>query len=497
MRNALILLLMLAAAAVPGSMIPQRSADPNGVRVFFDRDPQLAAIYDSLQLFDVYTSVWFSAIYILLFVSLVGCVLPRTKIHLTALRAPNVKTPANLSRMTVYRELPADEVGVGGNPADASGALDTAEAMLRANRYRLTRFEDSISAEKGYAKETGNLVFHFSLIAVLLAVGVGGGLSFSGQRVLVQGDTFVNNLASYDSFAPGPLFDENAMQPFRVRLDNFEVTYDFENPANLGAPLDFKASVTTELADGTTSEGEIRVNHPLEVPGANLYLTGNGFAPVITVRDGEGNVAYSGSVISLPQDGNYTSLMVVKVPDALPEQIGMIGFFYPTADKLASGAYTSIYPDPIDPLMTLNVYTGDLGLDSGVPRNVYALDTEDLTLVAGRNGPEPALELRPGQTAQLPDGLGSVTFDGVRRFVSLDIAYNPGGLWILLSALLAMFSVAVSLSVRRRRVWVRVSQAAHGAKIEFAGLARSEDPALEGVVDDLIADFKERRKEAN
>ena len=97
----------------------------------------------------------------------------------------------------------------------------------------------------------------------------------------------------------------------------------------------------------------------------------------------------------------------------------------------------------------------------------------------------------------MPDGLGSVTFDGVRRFVSLDIAYNPGGLWILLSALLAMFSVAVSLSVRRRRVWVRVTQAANGAKIEFAGLARSEDPALEGVVDDLIADFKERRKEAN
>lgn len=484
MRNALILLLMLAAAAVPGSMIPQRSADPNGVRVFFDRDPQLAAIYDSLQLFDVYTSVWFSAIYILLFVSLIGCVIPRTKIHLAALRAPNVKTPANLSRMTVYRELP---------PAgDASGALDTAETMLRAQRYRVTRFADSVSAEKGYAKETGNLVFHFALIAVLAAVGLGGGLSFSGQRVLVQGDTFVNNLASYDSFAPGPLFDENTMQPFRVTLDNFEVTYDFENPANLGAPLDFKASVTTELADGTTSQGEIRVNHPLEVPGANLYLTGNGFAPVITVRDGEGNIAFSGSVVSLPQDGNYTSLMVVKVPDALPQQIGMIGFFYPTVDELESGAYTSIYPDPIDPLVTFNVYTGDLGLDAGVPRNVYALDTEDLTMVAGRNGPEPALELRPGETAQLPDGLGSVTFDGVRRFVSLDIAYNPGGLWILLSALLAMFAVSVSLSVRRRRVWVRVAD----EKIEFAGLARSEDPALEGVVDDLIAEFDERRKEA-
>ena len=87
MRNALILLLLLAVAAVPGSVYPQRSADPNGVKVFYDNEPELAAVLDQLQLFDVYTSVWFSAIYILLFVSLAGCVLPRTKIHFEALRA--------------------------------------------------------------------------------------------------------------------------------------------------------------------------------------------------------------------------------------------------------------------------------------------------------------------------------------------------------------------------------------------------------------------------
>jgi cytochrome c biogenesis protein len=59
----------------------------------------------------------------------------------------------------------------------------------------------------------------------------------------------------------------------------------------------------------------------------------------------------------------------------LPEQVGIIAFFYPTAEQLESGAYTSIYPDPFIPLMTMNVYTGDLGLDDGIPRNVYALDT--------------------------------------------------------------------------------------------------------------------------
>ncbi|MEL0260584.1 MAG: cytochrome c biogenesis protein ResB, partial [Aquiluna sp.] len=104
------------------------------------------------------------------------------------------------------------------------------------------------------------------------------------------------------------------------------------------------ASATLDDGSGATSQ-EFRVNHPLAAPGANVYLTGNGFAPVITVTDGTGAVAFSGPVVYLPQDSNMTSLGVIKVPDALPEQIGMISFFYPTVAELDTGAYTSIYPD--------------------------------------------------------------------------------------------------------------------------------------------------------
>ncbi len=225
MRTALFLLLLLAIAAVPGSVYPQRSADPNGVRIFFDNNPDIAEIMDDFQLFDVYTSVWFSAIYILLFVSLVGCVVPRTKVHFEALKAQPVQTPQNLKRMPVHIELP-----------DQPGYLESAFEVLKSERYKVAMHQQSVSAEKGYIKETGNLIFHFSLIGVLIAVGVGGGLSFSGQRVLVVGDSFVNNLASYDSFSPGPFFDESQLSPFSVRLDDFQVLYDLQNPNNLTDP---------------------------------------------------------------------------------------------------------------------------------------------------------------------------------------------------------------------------------------------------------------------
>ncbi|MFM1767401.1 MAG: hypothetical protein RIR81_782 [Actinomycetota bacterium] len=466
MRTALFLLLLLAIAAVPGSIYPQRSADPNGVRIFFDNNPGVAEVMDDFQLFDVYTSVWFSSIYILLFVSLVGCVVPRTKVHFEALRAKPVQTPQNLKRMPIHHEI-----------TDQPGYLEAALAVLKSKRYKVELQGNSVSAEKGYSRETGNLVFHFSLIGVLIAVGVGGGLSFSGQRVLVVGDSFVNNLASYDSFSPGPFFDETQLEPFSVKLDDFQVVYDLQNPNNLGQPIDFIASVTS---DGKQSE--VRVNYPLEAPGASIYLTGNGFAPVITVFDGEGNIAFSGPSVFLPQDANMTSLGVIKVPDALPEQVGIIAFFYPTAEQLESGAYTSIYPDPIDPLLSMNVYSGDLGLDEGIPKNVFALDTENLEVVASRQGPNDPIQLRIGETVELPNDLGKVRFDGLLRFASLDVAYNPGGVWVLFFAMLSLFSMGLSLLTPRRRIWVRRNS---DGTIELAALARSDDPRLEEVLNDI------------
>ena len=478
MRTALILLLLLAAASVPGSIYPQRSADPNGVALYFREDQQLAEVLDFFQLFDVYTSIWFSAIYILLFTSLVGCVLPRTKVHYEALRAEPVQTPTNLARMPVYEK---DISPQGIDPVEAG------KKVLEKQRYRVIQRGDSVSAEKGYIRETANLVYHFSLVGVLIAVGIGGGLSFSGQRVLAEGDTFVNNLAGFDSLSPGTFFDPEALTPISVTLDKFEVDYDFLNQTNIGTPLDFRATVTVRTPTDPIGETSlVRVNEPLDATGASVYLTGHGYAPEITIRDANGDISYSGPSIFLPQDGNMTSIGIIKVPDNLPEQIGVVAFFYPSAIQLSSGAYTSIFPGLIDPLMSMNVYTGDLGLDSGIPLNVYALDTDRLTQVAGRGAPNPGVELRLGETADLPNGLGTVRFDGIRRFASLDIAYNPGQIWVLFFAMLSLAGITVSLTTPRRRVWVRQV----GDSFEVAGLSKRDDPRLEETVRELTKEIK-------
>ena len=480
MRTALLLLLLLAIAAVPGSIVPQRSSDPNGVTQYFVNNPKSAPVLDGFQMFDVYTSAWFSSIYLLLFISLIGCVIPRTKHHIEALRSDPPKTPANLGRLPSH--IARDVTGV-----SAEAAIAAAHTVVKGLRYRVRRYDRgttlTISAERGYARETGNLIFHFALVGVLLTVGFGGGFGFAGQRVVVEGQGFTNSLLAYDSFNPGRFFNPSTLPPYSVTLDSFKVVYEQRNPNAIGQPLDYNASVTTQLRGGTPEKQNIKVNEPLRIADTDVYLLGNGYAPTITVRDPTGGVIFTDSTPFLPQDRNLTSVGVIKLPDGLSQQLGMIGFFYPTVSTGASGASFSMYPDLIDPMVTFNIYAGNLGLDAGVSRSVYALDTKGLTQLAGGKTGVKSIELKPGESAYLPNGLGTVTFDGVKRFASLDIHRDPTQGWVLVFALAALAGLLISLFIPRRRLWVAATTLPSGAvHIETAGLARGDDPALDTAV---------------
>ena len=484
MRTALLLLLLLAFAAVPGSLVPQRSSDPNGVANFRQQHPELFTVLDSLQVFDTYTSVWFSAIYLLLFLSLIGCVLPRTAHHLKALLAKPPRTPVRLGRMAGYTER-----GVPGERSVAE-VVEAARGILRSGRYRVQVYDvpggSSVSAERGYLRETGNLVFHVALLGILVAVGFGGGFGYTAQRVVTVGQTFVNTGVNYDSFNPGRFVDESALPAYSLTLDDLDVEYETENRNAIGQPLDFTAHVTARVPGEQAHDTTIKVNEPLSIAGTNVYLLGNGYAPTITVRNPDGKVVFQESVPFLPQDANLTSTGIVKVADGMPVQLGMIGFFYPTKHELASGALASSNPDLLDPELTLRVYSGNLGIDEGVPVSVYALDPSGMTPVAAPGADVESLALVPGQTVQLPGGLGSITLDGVKRYASFDVHHDPTQLWVALFAGLVLLGLLASLFVPRRRLWVKVVEGRDGSlRVEYAGLARGDDPGLDAAVEQL------------
>jgi len=486
MRVALLLLLALAVAAVPGSIFPQQPQDPVAVAEYVRDNPTLAAWLERLGFFDVYASPWFAAVYLLLFTSLVGCILPRMRKHARALRTPPPRTPRRLERFPAHSREETE--------LDVATVLDRAERHLRGSgpwpSYRVTRLDDdgvaaSVSAERGYLRETGNLLFHTALVGVLVCLVVGDFTHYRGQAVVVEGRGFANSRLAYDSFEAGRGFRPESLVPFRITLDRFESTFD---PATLLA-RDFTAEVTVDEPGRDERAGTIKVNHPLSVGGAKIYLMGNGYAPQIEVHDAAGELAFSGPVPFLPQDTVYSSQGVVKVPDVTSgPQIGLVGYLLPTAVEEPAGFWRSVHPLPLDPALVLSVWTGDLGLDAGLPQNVYELDEEGMTQVTEQTaaGERPrTVVVRPGQTVDLPEGLGTVTLgEELPRFVALDLRHDPTLTVILVFALAAILGLGLSLFTPRRRVWVRARHTSEGTTVvEVAALARGDDPGLEAEVD--------------
>ncbi|MFC4783114.1 cytochrome c biogenesis protein ResB [Nocardioides sp. MAHUQ-72] len=479
MRTALVLLLLLALAAIPGSIIPQQGVDSLKTSRWQDAHPELTPVYEKLGLFSVYDSPWFSAIYILLMVSLVGCIVPRTFVYWRALRARPPAAPRNLGRLPDHAsyttDLAPDEVLAG------------ARGLLRRRRYRLLDGEDAVSAERGYLREAGNLLFHLSVLVVLVGFAIGGMFGYKGGVILVVGNGFSNNLTQYDDFVPGSLFRAEDMEPFSFDVNDFSVDWLTSGPRK-GMAREFDASLTyRETPDSPEKKYDLKVNHPLTIGDSEVFLIGHGYAPVITVRDGKGDVVYSGPTIFLPTDQTFRSFGVVKAPDAEPTQIGLEGEFYPTYAFTDKTGPFSVFGNDLNPAISMLVYTGDLGMDDGTPQSVYALDKAKTTMLKKPDGSMFRVDLQPGQTTKLPNGLGSVSFDGVKRWTKIQISQTPGKRIALAGVVLALIGLLGSLFIRPRRVWVRARREDGVTLVEVAALDRSGGGDVATVLADIVA----------
>ncbi|MFC6357879.1 cytochrome c biogenesis protein ResB [Luteococcus peritonei] len=470
MRTALALLFLLALGAIPGSLIPQRSQSAIKVRNFQTDHPELNRFYEPLGMYDVYTSPWFSAIYLLLFASLIGCIIPRIRVYARALRSEPPRMPSRLDRLPEHRLL-----AVAPGTAQAV-ALDRAETWLRSHRFRTARRTDAngvegLSAERGYLREFGNLLFHLSLVFVLLGVAWNNLLGFKGSTIMVEGQGFSNVITQYDEYRAGAWVDTDELNPFTLKLDKFIVKFE-TGQVQRGAARDFQAQMSVD-ADGETSKRTVRVNHPIGIDGDKVHLIGHGYAAHVTVRDGNGDVAWQGPVVFLPQDGNFTSSGVVKVPDARPDRLAFQGIFLPTAPEKGMMGH-SLFPDAYNPSLFLNAWWGGPRNETGRPENIYALDTAGMTQF--KNGDDILrFVLKPGEGYDLPQDKGSIEFDGWSRWTKVQISRAPGLPLTFGSIAAAVLGLCLSLFVRPRRLWLRTRQAEDGTlMVEVAGLDRAD-----------------------
>lgn len=485
MRVALILLFMLSLAAIPGSLIPQNTVDELKVQTFQEKHETLTPVYEKLQLFDVYSSVWFSAIYLLLFISLIGCIVPRTWQFAGQLRGRPPGAPKRLNRLPAYTTWRTT--------AEPEEAREAALTMLRKRRFRAHTAGDAVAAEKGYLRETGNLLFHIALIVMLVAFATGQLFKSEGGKLIMEGDGFSNTLTQYDDFKSGSMYDTDDLEPFSFNLDKFVGTFERNGP-QVGTAREFEAHVSYSTdAGGKERKAVIEVNEPLEVNGSKVYLIGHGYAPVITVRDGAGKVVFKGATPLLPIDNNITSTGAIKVMDGYrdkngkKQQLGFNAFFVPTFAGKGNGNMFSQFPELDFPVLALTGYRGSLGVDSGLPQNVYQLDTSKMKQFKDADGNKLAQRLLPGETMKLPDGAGSVTFEKeIKEWATFQISQQPGNGLALVGAIAAVLGLTGSLFIQRRRIWVRAVRGADGVTVvEMAGLGRSESAKLPEELGDL------------
>ncbi|WP_229406406.1 cytochrome c biogenesis protein ResB [Micromonospora sp. NBRC 110038] len=477
MRTALILLFLLAVAAIPGSVLPQRGVNPENVNKYFVEHPDLAPKLDRIGAFEVFGSVWFSAIYLLLFTSLIGCIVPRLRDHVRALRAKPPAAPKRLDRLPQHAVLTG--VATSG-PATVEGtaAVEAIAAELRRRRWRVQVRGTEVSAEKGYLKETGNLLFHTSLIAVLLGVALGSWYGWHGNKLLVAGadNAFCNTRQQYAEAKLGPRVDSADLPPFCLTLKKFDATF-----LESTQPESYRATVDVEEAGRATRTASFSVNDPLRLGGANVYLLGHGYAPVLRYTDRYGKTQTSNFPFLTTGDATLTSEGVAAFPDVNVDpatgkrnadlQVAFEGLYLPTAPQ--QPPFTrSEFPTERNPAVVLVAYRGNLGMDAGIPGSVYQLDQRQVS-----NGKLKQIgdrKLAVGEKWTLDDG-SVLEFVGTQPYITISVRYDPGSALLLVSSTTLLIGLMGALFGKRRRVWFRVTPA--GTPPATGATETAADPA--------------------
>ena len=510
MRTALMLLFVLAVASIPGALLPQRTVSSSLVDDYLKANPTTGPIYDKLQLFDVFQSTWFLAIILLLTISLVGCIIPRSIDHWRAYKAKPTRAPKYLGRMPHHVE------------GEVAGAPEDVEKRLRKQLKRwhvasYTPEEDragaySISAERGYTRELMNLIFHIGIVAMILTFVAGRMVFYEGQVIVVtnseaesavpveQSRVFCNTSpANFDVFRAGPLFDGTGLTPFCFESQNFSATYLNNGQANeFSSDITYTDDLSVPQEEWTPTS--LAVNHPLRVGGDRVYLQGHGFAPQVTITwpNGETRTQMmqfrptdvftflsSGVMRFDPPAGMYPDLA-----ERRQHQIAIEGNFAPTARWAGPNGdqLQSAFPSMDDPAVSVDVYVGDAGLDTGRPQNIFVLDQ---SLVAdGRLEKVSRVQLTPGSEATVDTGDGEVRvrFDGAAEYANYQISRDPMQVWALVSTAIMLGALAGSLAIKRRRVWVRIRPGTSGhTHVEIAGLARTDRAGWGREFDDIAA----------
>ncbi|MBF8289746.1 MAG: hypothetical protein HW391_714 [Chloroflexi bacterium] len=389
-------------------------------------------LMERLQLFQVFSSTWFTIGLIVLVVSIIMCTIDRTPRlwrHSAEIRVvqPDAYFDPNLP----------DRVRIAGG----AGALDTDRVRSLFKRHRLAVRAETVGdvqyvyGDRHRWTKMATLLTHLGLILFLVAAAVTARLGDEVGLIVGEGDT----LTVQPIGTPGLLL---------VRNNGFEAPGLFEN----GVPSDFVTDLSVYQDGVLLARKSIRVNDPLRVADYSFHQNGFGPAPVLRIRDLGGNVLWSGPV-PLTDSAGGLPFGTLVVPG---REIGLQLLLDRTSQGIGTVLLLPYVVTGLNP-------DGSKKIETGFP----------LTVTNGATATFEALDF-------------DVTLEGFSEYTLLIAKKDPGQgiVWFAFGSLIT--GLAITFYLPRRRVWARLDGSGELALVGRSDRYVDFDREFGRLVDDLV-----------
>jgi cytochrome c biogenesis protein len=445
-----VLLLVLAATSIVGTIIPQNE---NPAAYFRAYGEFIYKLFDFLGIFDMYHSWWFQFLILLLTINIVVCSIDRLS---ATWKIVFVKNPLfNLSR---FRTLSPKEVFTGNQSPEELG---TVYETFMARQFGYTRVEKTdkglcIFAEKWRWTRFGVYIVHLSVIFLLLGGLMGSLLGFRGFAMIPENEK-IDSIRLRNTGEIRPL-------GFEILCDDFNISF-----YNNGTPKEYRSSITIIDQGKPVCKKDIIVNDPLRYKGINIFQSSYGKMPSGTLQNKKNDQKDPTEDITLhfasQKTGKvYTLKTVIGKPVDIPEDLGKFiiveyrksaQFGGQNIGQAYMGILTPKDKDPVKVMLPLHFPNFDK-----MRRGAVVIS------VAERQGKK----FNPGEISNQ------------RYYTGLQITKDPG-VWVVYTGFILMIiGIVITFFMSHQRMCIEIVKTGKSSQVMVSGTSNKNKLAMQNKV---------------
>lgn len=294
----IVLLVALAGMGFLGMVLPQQE---DFATLSSSLPHSVSRLLTTLQLHDIFHSVWFYVVMGLLTLNLLSCSVTYFPQAWKRFRGGSMgKRKIRFRREDTFL-----------SPLSPAEFARKCHTLLRRRRYTILKEPPTphhLRANAGAISHLGVYLVHGGVLLLILGAMMSTLFGMTGFINIKEGEV-VDRAVRRGTNDPWAL-------PFQIRLDRFFVEY-YDN----GMPKQYRSDITVLKGGRIYVQGSILVNHPLDIDGIHLYQASygelpTGYAKLSISREGktvaEVRVRGEGSVFTLPDSSARVSVLRIE-----------------------------------------------------------------------------------------------------------------------------------------------------------------------------------------